>query len=275
MDILLFIKAFIMGIVEGITEFLPISSTGHLMLSADLMNFWKNEEKLTVFVAVIQIGAILAVIFEYWSKLWGAAKGMLTGDPQSRQLGWGLVFASIPIVIAGLTLADLVESILSSNILIGFSLIIGGLIIWWVEKHPPKVVTEEIDQLTIKQSILIGLIQVLSLIPGTSRSGATIVGAMFLGVSRKAATEFSFFLGLPVLIGAGLLAFLKGHQAFTITQDWAILLTGIFVSFVSALIFIRALVAYVAKRDFMIFAYYRILSGLVILLFAFTGWTLW
>lgn len=275
MDILLFIKAFIMGIVEGITEFLPISSTGHLMLSADLMNFWQDEKKLTVFVAVIQIGAILAVIFEYWNKLWGTAKGMLTGDKQSRQLGLGLIFASIPIVIAGLTLDDLIESILGSNIIIAISLIVGGLIIWWVEKHPPKVVAEEVEHLTIKQSILIGLIQMLSLIPGTSRSGATIIGAMFMGVSRKAATEFSFFLGLPVLIGAGLLAFLKGYETFVTIEDWAVLAFGIFISFVSALLFIRALVAYVAKRDFMIFAYYRILSGIVILIFALTGWTLW
>lgn len=275
MDILLFLKAFIMGIVEGITEFLPISSTGHLMLSADMMNFWEDEKKLTVFVAVIQIGAILAVIFEYWSKLWGTATGMLTGNPQSRRLGIGLVVASIPIVICGLTLEDLIEDILSSNVLIGWSLIIGGLIIWWIEKNPPKIKVQEVDDLTVKQSMMIGLIQVLSLIPGTSRSGATIIGAMFLGVSRKASTEFSFFLGLPVLIGAGLLAFLKGYQAFTTFEDWAVLITGIVVSFVSALLFIRALVAYVAKRDFMIFAWYRIVSGLVILLFAYTGWQLW
>lgn len=275
MDILLFIKAFIMGIVEGITEFLPISSTGHLMLSADLMNFWQDEKKLTVFVAVIQIGAILAVIFEYWSKLWNTAKGMLTGDKSSRQLGLGLIFASIPIVLIGLTLDDIVESILGSNIIIAISLIVGGLIIWWIEKHPPKVIAEEVDDLTIKQQIIIGLIQVLSLIPGTSRSGATIIGAMYMGVSRKAATEFSFFLGLPVLIGAGLLAFLKGYQAFTTVEDWAVLITGIAVSFISALVFIRALVAYVAKRDFMIFAYYRILSGIIILIFALTGWQLW
>ncbi len=275
MDILLILKAVVMGIVEGITEFLPISSTGHLMLSADLMNFWEDDKKLTVFVAVIQIGAILAVIFEYWSKLWGTAKGMVTGDAQSRRLGVGLIVSSIPIVLVGLTLDDLVESILSSNVLIGWSLIIGGLIIWWIEKHPPKIKVQEVDDLTVKQAMMIGLIQVLSLIPGTSRSGATIIGAMFMGVSRKAATEFSFFLGLPVLIGAGCLAFLKDYKVFLTVEDWSVLATGIIVSFVSALLFIRALVAYVAKRDFMIFAWYRIASGLVILLFAYTGWQLW
>lgn len=275
MDFLLLLKAAIMGIVEGITEFLPISSTGHLMLSADLMNFWQDEQKLIAFVAVIQIGAILAVIFEYWSKLWGTAKGMLTGDAQSRRLGLGLIISSIPIVVAGLTLDDLVESILSNNAIIGWSLIIGGLIIWWIEKHPPQIKAQEVDDLSIKQAIYIGLIQVLSLIPGTSRSGATIIGAMFLGVSRKAATEFSFFLGLPVLIGAGSLAFLKDKEVFISSEDWAVLAMGVAVSFISALVFIRALVAYVAKRDFMIFAWYRIVSGLIILIISYTGWAIW
>lgn len=275
MDFLLLLKAAIMGIVEGITEFLPISSTGHLMLSADLMNFWQDEQKLIAFVAVIQIGAILAVIFEYWSKLWGTAKGMLTGDAQSRRLGLGLIISSIPIVIAGLTLDDWIESILSNNAIIGWSLIIGGLIIWWIEKHPPQIKAQEVDDLSIKQAIYIGLIQVLSLIPGTSRSGATIIGAMFLGVSRKAATEFSFFLGLPVLIGAGSLAFLKDKEVFISSEDWAVLAMGIAVSFISALVFIRALVAYVAKRDFMIFAWYRIVSGLIILIISYTGWAIW
>lgn len=275
MDFLLLLKAAIMGIVEGITEFLPISSTGHLMLSADLMNFWQDEQKLIAFVAVIQIGAILAVIFEYWSKLWGTAKGMLTGDAQSRRLGLGLIISSIPIVIAGLTLDDWIESILSNNAIIGWSLIIGGLIIWWIEKHPPQIKAQEVDDLSIKQAIYIGLIQVLSLIPGTSRSGATIIGAMFLGVSRKAATEFSFFLGLPVLIGAGSLAFLKDKEVFISSEDWAVLAMGVAVSFISALVFIRALVAYVAKRDFMIFAWYRIVSGLIILIISYTGWAIW
>lgn len=275
MDFLLLLKAAIMGIVEGITEFLPISSTGHLMLSADLMNFWQDEQKLIAFVAVIQIGAILAVIFEYWSKLWGTAKGMLTGDAQSRRLGLGLIISSIPIVIAGLTLDDWIESILSNNAIIGWSLIIGGLIIWWIEKHPPQIKAQEVDDLSIKQAIYIGLIQVLSLIPGTSRSGATIIGAMFLGVSRKAATEFSFFLGLPVLIGAGSLAFLKDKEVFISSEDWAVLAMGVAVSFIAALVFIRALVAYVAKRDFMIFAWYRIVSGLIILIISYTGWAIW
>ena len=261
MDLLLLLKAAIMGIVEGITEFLPISSTGHLILASELMNFW-TKEKSDVFVIAIQMGAIAAVIYEYWARLWGAATGIFSGEPQGRRLGIGLILASIPIVLIGLTFGQTVKELLFNDIAIAIGLIVGGLIIIWIEKHPP-------------QERVHGLIQVLSLIPGTSRSGATIIGAMFLGVSRKAATEFSFFLGIPVIIGAGLLDLYQSAHVFDGQQDWIVLATGIIVSFISALLLIRALVAYVAKRDFMIFAWYRIASGLVILLFAFTGWKLW
>ncbi|MGY5393612.1 MULTISPECIES: undecaprenyl-diphosphate phosphatase [Acinetobacter] len=274
MDLLLLLKAAIMGIVEGITEFLPISSTGHLILASELMNFW-TKEKSDVFVVAIQMGAIAAVIYEYWARLWGAATGMFTGEPKGRHLGFNLIIASIPIIIIGLTFGQMVKELLFNDITVGMGLIIGGLIIMWIERNPPKVNAQEVDNISYKEAIWIGLIQVLSLIPGTSRSGATIIGAMFLGVSRKAATEFSFFLGIPVIVGAGLLDLYQSYDVFQTTEDWTVLAVGLIVSFISALILIRALVAYVAKRDFMVFAWYRILSGLVILLFAFTGWKLW
>ena len=274
MDILLLLKAAIMGMVEGITECLPISSTGHLILASELMNFW-TKEKSDVFVIAIQMGAIAAVIYEYWSRLWGAATGMFTGEEQGKRLGIGLILASIPIVLVGLTFGQTVKAFLFNDVAIAIGLIVGGLIIIWIEKNPPVVKAEEVENMTYKDMIWIGLIQVLSLIPGTSRSGATIIGAMYLGVSRKAATEFSFFLGIPVIIGAGLLDLYQSYDVFETSQDWAVLTTGLVVSFVSALILIRVLVAYVAKRDFMIFAWYRIVSGLVILLFAYTGWKLW
>lgn len=274
MDLLLLLKAAIMGIVEGITEFLPISSTGHLILAAELMNFW-TKEKSDVFVIAIQMGAIAAVIYEYWARLWGAATGMVTGEEKGRRLGFGLILASIPIVLIGLTFGQTVKELLFNDIAIAIGLIVGGLIIIWIEKNPPVIKAEEVENMSYKDMIWIGLIQVLSLIPGTSRSGATIIGAMFLGVSRKAATEFSFFLGIPVIIGAGLLDLYQSYDVFQTTEDWAVIATGLIVSFVSALILIRVLVAYVAKRDFMIFAWYRIASGLIILLFAYTGWKLW
>ena len=274
MDILLLVKAAIMGVVEGITEFLPISSTGHLILAAELMDFW-TPEKSAVFVVAIQIGAIAAVIYEYWSKLWGAATGMFTGEPKGRHLGFGLILASIPIVLVGLTFGQKVKELLFNDIAVAMGLIIGGFIIMWVEKNPRKVTAEEVDNISYKQMIWIGLIQILSLIPGTSRSGATIIGAMCLGVSRKAATEFSFFLGIPVIIGAGLLDLYQSHHVYETAQDWVVLGVGALVSFLSALLLIRVLVAYVAKRDFMVFAWYRIISGLIILLFVVTGWKLW
>lgn len=274
MDLLLLLKAAIMGIVEGITEFLPISSTGHLILAAELMNFW-SKEKSDVFVIAIQMGAIAAVIYEYWARLWGAATGMFTGEEKGRRLGFGLILASIPIVLIGLTLGQTVKALLFNDIAIAIGLIVGGVIIIWIEKNPPAIKAEEVENMSYKDMIWIGLIQVLSLIPGTSRSGATIIGAMFLGVSRKAATEFSFFLGIPVIVGAGLLDLYQSYDVFQTKEDWAVIATGLIVSFVSALILIRVLVAYVAKRDFMIFAWYRIVSGLIILLFAYTGWKLW
>ncbi|MBD8009853.1 MULTISPECIES: undecaprenyl-diphosphate phosphatase [Acinetobacter] len=274
MDLLLLLKAALMGVVEGITEFLPISSTGHLILASELMNFW-TKEKSDVFVIAIQMGAIAAVIYEYWARLWGAATGIVSGEPQGRRLGIGLILASIPIVLIGLTFGQTVKQFLFNDIAIAMGLIIGGLIIIWIEKNPPQVRVHEVEELSIKDACWIGLIQVLSLIPGTSRSGATIIGAMFLGVSRKAATEFSFFLGIPVIIGAGLLDLYQSYDVLNTTEDWTVIAVGLLVSFVSALLLIRALVAYVAKRDFMIFAWYRIVSGLLILLFAYTGWKLW
>ena len=274
MDLLLLLQAAIMGIVEGITEFLPISSTGHLILAAELMDFW-TKEKSDVFVIAIQMGAIIAVIYEYWARLWGAATGMFTGEIRGRRLGFSLIMASIPIMIIGLTFGQAVKGLLFNDIAVAIGLIVGGLIIMWIEKNPRPVNAQEVENISYKEAMWIGLIQVLSLIPGTSRSGATIIGAMFLGISRKAATEFSFFLGIPVIVGAGLLDLYQSYDVFESTQDWAVLATGIIVSFVSALILIRVLVAYVAKREFMVFAWYRIISGLVILLFAFTGWKLW
>ena len=274
MDLLLLLKAAIMGIVEGITEFLPISSTGHLILAADLMNFW-TKEKSDVFVIAIQIGAIAAVIYEYWARLWGAATGLITGEEKGRRLALGLIFASIPIMLVGLTFGQTVKALLFNDVAVAIGLIVGGFIIIWIEKNPPIVRAKEVEDLTFKDAIWIGLIQVLSLIPGTSRSGATIIGAMFLGVSRKAATEFSFFLGIPVIIGAGLLDLYQSYDVFQTNQDWIVLGVGLLVSFISALVLIRVLVAYVAKRDFMVFAWYRIFSGLLILLFVFTGWKLW
>ncbi|MDG6882059.1 Undecaprenyl-diphosphatase [Phocoenobacter uteri] len=269
MDILLLIKTILMGIVEGITEFLPISSTGYLILSADLMDFW-TPEKSDLFVVVIQLGAILAVIYDYWGRLWHALIGLLTGKAEGlsnpRQLGLSLIVATIPVMIVGFTFADQIKSYLFHPVVVAVMLIIGGLLIFYVEKLPKTIIANEAEDVNIKTALKIGLFQCLALIPGTSRSGSTIIGALWLGVSRKAAAEFSFFLGIPVLVGAGLLDLLKHKALLQSSQDLMILGIGTLVSFVVALLCIRWLVDWVSRRDFTLFAWLRITTGVAVLI---------
>ena len=271
MDIILLIQAVIMGIVEGITEFLPISSTGYLILSADVMGFW-TKEKVDLFVVVVQLGAILAVIYDYWDRLWQALTGLITGKSDTmsnpRQLGLSLIVATIPVMILGFTFADEIKTYLFNPITVAIMLIIGGLLIFYVENRPKTIIAHEAEEVSIKTALMIGLFQCLALVPGTSRSGATIVGALWLGISRKASAEFSFFLGIPVIVGAGLLDLLKHHEVMTNSEDWLVLGIGTLVSFIVALLAIRWLVAWVSQRDFKIFAWLRIITGIVVLVAA-------
>lgn len=271
MDIVLLIQAVIMGIVEGITEFLPISSTGYLILSADLMGFC-NQEKVDLFVVVVQLGAILAVIYDYWDRLWQALMGLLTGKSDSmanpRQLGLSLIVATIPVMIVGFTFANEIKTYLFNPIVVAIMLIIGGLLIFYVESRPKAIIAQEAEDVSLKTALMIGLLQCLALIPGTSRSGATIIGALWLGVSRKASAEFSFFLGIPVIVGAALLDLFKHGDILTSREDWLVLGVGTIVSFVVALICIRLLVAWVSRRDFTIFAWLRIVTGVIVLVAA-------
>lgn len=269
MDVLLFIKAFIISIIEGITEFLPISSTGYMVLSADIINFW-DKDKRDLFIVFVQIGAILAVIYDYWGRLWTAFMGLITGRADGmtnpRRLGISLIITTIPVMIVGLTLEDFITGTLFHPLVVAIMLIIGALLIIYVEKHPRSIKAQEAEQINFKTALKIGLCQCLALIPGTSRSGATIIGALWFGVSRKAATEFSFFLGIPVIIGAGLLELIDKKDLLQTGQDWAVLGVGTLVSFVVALLCIRLLVAWVSTKDFMIFAYLRIITGVIVLL---------
>ncbi|WP_435949510.1 undecaprenyl-diphosphate phosphatase [Psychrobacter sp. DM8] len=271
MDIILLIQAVVMGIVEGITEFLPISSTGYLILSADVMNFW-TKDKVDLFVVVVQLGAILAVIYDYWGRLWGALMGLITGQSDTmtnpRQLGLSLIVATIPVMIVGFTFADEIKAYLFNPITVAIMLIIGGLLIFYVENRPQTIIASEAEDVRVATALKIGLLQCLALIPGTSRSGATIIGALWLGVSRKASAEFSFFLGIPVIVGAGLLDLLKHHEVLTSQEDWLVLGVGTIVSFIVALLCIRWLVAWVSRRDFKIFAWLRIITGIVVLVAA-------
>ncbi len=273
MDIWLLIQAAIMGLVEGITEFLPISSTGHLILTAQLLDFW-TPEKRELFAVAVQIGAIAAVIYEYWGKLWGALTGALTGKPEGQRLSLNLIVATIPIVIIGLSFGDQIKAYLFNAVTVAIALIIGGIIILWAEKRPHQIQAQEVENISFKHAVMIGLIQCLALIPGTSRSGSTIIGGLLMGVSRKAAAEFSFFLGIPVLMGAGLLDMYKSRHELH-SNDMLVLGVGMLVAFISALLVIRALIRYVSKHDFTAFAYYRIVFGVIILLTAWTGWIQW
>ncbi len=274
MDIFLIIQAVIMGIVEGITEFLPISSTGYLILTADILGFW-TKEKADLFIVVIQLGAILAVIYLYWARLWSALMGLITGVSQGpnnhanpRQLGLSLLVATIPVMIVGVTMADTIKEYFFNPYTVAVMLIIGGLIIFYVERRPKTIIAEEAENISIKTALLIGLFQCLAIFPGTSRSGSTIIGALWLGVSRKAAAEFSFFLGIPVIVGAGLLDLLKHKDALSSNQDWVVLAVGLVVSFIVALLCIRWLVDWVSRRNFIIFAWLRIITGVLVLLAA-------
>ena len=269
MDILLCIKSIIMGIVEGVTEFLPISSTGYLILSADIMDLW-SKEKRDLFIVFIQLGAILAVIYDYWGRLWNALIGLLTGKAQGldnpRGLGIALIIATIPVMIVGFTMKDFITGVLFHPLVVATMLIIGALLIIYVEKNPRAIKASEAEHIDYKTALFIGLSQCLALIPGTSRSGSTIIGALWFGASRKAATEFSFFLGIPVIVGAALLDLLDKKDSLQTGSDWTILGVGTLLSFIVALLCIRFMVAWVSKRDFMIFAYLRIVTGALVLL---------
>lgn len=270
MDILLFIKALMLGVVEGVTEFLPISSTGYLILSADLLDFW-IKDKRDLFIVVIQLGAILAVVFEYWGRLWSAFLGLITGKSAThanpRRLGIALIIATLPVMVLGIFFADKITA-LFHPLWVAAMLILGALVIIYAEKMPRQVVASKAEEIDYKTALYIGLCQCLALLPGTSRSGATIIGGLLFGASRTAATEFSFFLGIPVIIGAALLDLLK-HKEVMAGADWGVLFWGVLVSFVVAWLSIRLLVAWVAKRDFMIFAGLRLMTGALVLIFYF------
>lgn len=273
MDITLILQALIMGLVEGVTEFLPISSTGYLIITARLLDFW-TIEKADLFTVVIQLGAISAVIYEYFGKLWRTFLGLITQKGPHAQLSRTLIIATLPVILVGFTLATPIKAYLFNVYTVASMLIIGGLLIFWVESRGTVVTAVEVEDVTLKQAIWIGLIQCLALIPGTSRSGATIIGALYLGVSRKAAAEFSFFLGVPVLIGAGVLDTVKSYDILS-GPDWGIMLVGVVASFVFALIVIRWLVAWVSKHDFRLFGWLRIITGVLILITGLTGWITW
>jgi undecaprenyl-diphosphatase len=260
------IKAVILGIVEGFTEFLPISSTGHLILLNQFVTFDKSYTLL--FDIVIQLGAILAVVVFFWKRLWPFTK-----DEVENKKIWTIWFKAIlgilPAVVLGALFASKIEERLFNPWTVAIALLLGGIIILIIENrnHQPKI--NSISQLTFKTAFFIGLIQTLSMIPGTSRAGATIIGAMILGASRVVATEFSFFLAIPTMIAASTWSLLK-YRALLDLNQIIVLSVGFFVSFVVALAVIKFLINYVQKNNFKIFGYYRIVLGAVIIIYFLT-----
>ena len=256
------INAFILGIVEGLTEFLPVSSTGHLILAADLLG--ATDERWTVFNLVIQTGAMLAVVWEYRARFFRVDIALYRN----------LVIAFIPAAVLGLLFGGLIKTHLFHAVPVAIAFIVGALVIFWVERGSRTARVNTMQDMTWRDALKVGFAQCAALIPGTSRSGATIIGGMLFGLSRKAATEFSFFLAVPTLIAAGAYDLLK-HRTLFSAEHLAPLAVGLVVSFVSAFIVIRWLVRYVATHDFRPFAWYRIAFGVIVLLTAYFGWVEW
>ena len=272
MDLVLLAKAAVMGIVEGLTEFLPISSTGHLILAGSLLGF--DDSKAKVFDIAIQTGAIFAVILVYWQKI-HATVVALPRQAKAQRFALNVFIAFLPAVVLGLLFGKVIKEHLFTPMVVASTFIVGGFVILWAEKRPPgSVRVENVDDMTPWDALKVGLVQCLAMIPGTSRSGATIIGGMLLGLSRKAATEFSFFLAMPTLIGAGVYSLYKERAALSMA-DLPMFLVGLLFSFISAWLCVRWLLRYISTHNFIPFAWYRIAFGIVVLATAWSGAVVW
>ncbi len=285
MDVTLYTQALVLGIVEGLTEFLPISSTGHLIVVGSLIDF--TGPKAKIFEIAIQTGAMCAVLWQYRQRFAGAFTGFWRPGVAQRFVV-NLVLAFMPAVVLGLIFAKSIKALLFHPVPVAVAFIVGGLLILWIEaRHQRRygqvgstatpqttVRVQEVDDMRWTDALTIGAIQCLALIPGTSRSGSTIMGGLLLGCSRKAAAEFSFFLGVPTLMGAGVYDLYR-NRALLDAGDIPLFLWGIVVSAISALLCIRWLIRYVSQHDFRIFAWYRIVFGVVVLLTAYYKWVGW
>jgi len=270
-DWALLAKALILGVVEGLTEFLPVSSTGHLILAGDLLGF--SGEKAKVFELVIQTGAMLAVVWEFRMRFWRMLTGLAT-DRAAQRFALNLLIAFLPAAVLGLAFGKVIKTHLFHAVPVALAFVIGGFIILWVEKRQRKTVVESVDDMSWRDALKVGIAQAFALIPGTSRSGATIIGGMLFGLSRRAATEFSFFLAVPTLVAAGAYDFWKNRALFD-SSDLGMFVVGSVVAFLSALVCVRWLIRYVASHDFTPFAWYRVAFGSAVLLTAYTGLVDW
>lgn len=271
MDTSLFITALILGIVEGLTEFLPISSTGHLIIVGSLLNF--TDERSKVFIIVIQLAAILAVCWNYRERIRDVVVG-LPGDPVQRRFATHVVLAFLPAAVLGVMFHDIIKTYLFNPLTVAGALIVGGLVILYVEKRAYRPRVHSVDEMDWKMALKVGFAQAIAMFPGVSRAGATIIGGMIFGLSRKTATEFSFFLAIPTMLGA---------TVYDLYQNWSILsaadiplfAVGFVASFISAMIAVKVLLRFVANHTFVVFAWYRIIFGMVVLITAYAGWVHW
>ncbi|MDE3735006.1 MULTISPECIES: undecaprenyl-diphosphate phosphatase [Pseudomonas] len=261
MDLWTALQAIILGVVEGLTEFLPISSTGHQIVVADLLGF--TGERAIAFNIIIQLAAILAVVWEYRRKIFDVVVGLPT-QRGARRFTLNLMVAFFPAVVLGVAFADVIHHYLFNPITVASALVVGGVIILWAEQRQHQVQAETVDEMTWKHALKVGCAQCLALVPGTSRSGATIIGGLLFGLSRKAATEFSFFLAMPTMVGAAVYSGYKYRDLFQ-PSDLPVFALGSVVSFVFAMIAVRSLLKFIGSHSYAAFAWYRIGFGLLIL----------
>ena len=275
MEILLAVKIIIMGVVEGLTEFLPISSTGHLILAGSLLNF--TGEKVKVFEIVIQAGAMLAVCWEYRERIAHVVRNFYR-EQAARRFVINLIVAFLPAVVLGLLFGKIIKAHLFKPVPVALAFIVGAIIILIVERRhrlqPEGPRVDSVDDMTVLDAFKVGCAQCFALIPGTSRSGASIIGAMIFGLSRKAATEFSFFLAIPTLFGATIYSLYKERNLLSLA-DLPMFGLGALAAFVSAFLCVRWLLRYISTHDFTLFAWYRIVFGVIVLSTAWSGWLVW
>ncbi|MGE7989935.1 undecaprenyl-diphosphate phosphatase [Pseudomonas sp. NPDC089554] len=264
-------QAIILGIVEGLTEFLPISSTGHQIIVADLIDF--GGECAMAFNIIIQLGAILAVVWEFRRKIIEVVVG-LPSQSNAQRFTANLLVAFMPAVILGVLFADLIHEYLFNPITVAVALVVGGVIMLWAERREHRIEVDHVDQMHWSHALKIGFVQCLAMIPGTSRSGSTIIGGLLFGLSRKAATEFSFFLAMPTMVGAAVYSGYKYRELFQ-PADLPVFAIGFVVSFIFAMIAVRGLLKFIANHSYAVFAWYRIAFGLLILATWQFGWVDW
>ncbi|WP_411388321.1 undecaprenyl-diphosphate phosphatase [Pseudomonas sp. MPB23] len=271
MDLWTAIQALILGVVEGLTEFLPISSTGHQIIVADLLDF--GGERAMAFNIIIQLGAILAVVWEFRRKILDVVTGLPT-QRNAQRFTLNLLIAFLPAVVLGVIFADLIHHYLFNPITVATALVVGGVIMLWAERRQHEVHAESVDEITWKDALKVGFAQCLAMIPGTSRSGSTIIGGLLFGLSRKTATEFSFFLAMPTMVGAAVYSGYKYRDLFQ-PADLPVFAIGFVTSFIFAMIAVKGLLKFIANHSYAAFAWYRIAFGLLILATWQFGWIDW